>query len=92
MWPATWTDGSDTPLHVLHCCVSLRAPKTVMSHEAMVGRRMVLCEAVSSVELARSPAQVELSLCNAIFEPATPHVKRLGTFHLDLCFENIMDG
>jgi hypothetical protein len=84
MWPVTWPNRSNTPSHVSShhvsvssCHFSLRALKAVTLHEAMVGRRMVLSEAVSSVELAWSPVHVEVSLCNAIFEPVPPHVKRL---------------
>jgi hypothetical protein len=64
MWPAMWTNRSNTSLHMSFHRVSLRALKTAMLHEAMMGPSVMLPEVVSSVELAGSPAvQVELSLC-----------------------------
>lgn len=67
---------------------SKSAMKVLVSHEFMMGGRMVLGEIIGTVEFSRRPVEIELLLGNAIFEPMITHVEGFGFFHANFGVEN----
>ncbi len=61
-----------------------------MVHELVMGQWVVFGKVIGSIEFALRPVEVELTLCNLIFQPVIPHVKSFGAFHADLGAEYVM--
>ena len=49
-------------------------------------------EIVSFVGSSGSPIEVELFVCNAMFEPMITHVKGFGSFHAHLSIEDVVSS
>jgi hypothetical protein len=62
--------------------------KILTTHEAMMGRRVMLGEVVGRVGFPGSPVEEELALAYAALEPMIPHTKGFGAFKTDFCMEN----
>jgi hypothetical protein len=80
--------GRNTPSHGGRDGGFSNTLEILIAHELVVGWWVVLGKIIGSVSFAWGPKEIELTLCNAIFEPMITHVKGLGFFHANLSFED----
>ena len=80
--------GRNTPSHGGRDGGFSNTLEILIAHEFVVGWWVVLGEIIGSVSFAGGPIEIELTLCNAIFEPVIAHIKGFGFFHSHLSLQD----